>query len=161
MVKATKPKQRSNSAKANQMKGLIGNTFRDKPERINRKGRPTKIYSQMAELGYSRSQVNDTFMTMFALSLKELRLIRNSISEKYTAVEKTVASVILKAFKNGEIRDMETLMARVFGGPNTKIALDIGLTAKANKKIFIPHNGRDEKEIIELGANDQKQITST
>lgn len=148
----TKAKQRKNSGKAKRhgLDNLKGNTFRDKPERINKKGRPLKIYSQFADQGYTRSQINDCISAMIGLPVAELKTIQKSTSPKYTALEKVVSSVLVKSFKDGAIRDVEVLLARVHGGPNTRVALDIGLNARTNKRIYIPDNGRDTKDIIQL-----------
>lgn len=163
MSAATKAtKQRGNNVKRRGNPDKIkGQGFHTNPERINRKGRPQKWYSNLVDTGYTRSQINDCISSMIAATPAELEKVRKNPGAKFTALEIAVSAVVLKSIKNGEIRDIEILLARVHGGPNTKVALDIGLNARSNKRIFIPHNNRDEKEIIPLNAEESKAVTKT
>lgn len=86
-------KQRTNSEKggrANSLANLKGKTFRDKPERINKNGRPPKlihhITAELKEKGYepvTESQIIDAYNALLQLPESEVRAIDDDKSKPF------------------------------------------------------------------------------
>lgn len=87
----------------------------------NPNGRPKKIYSQFKEQGYKLDQINDTYMNMIGLKKDELEAVKDDKEGKYTALEIVVAASLLKSMKDGQLREVETLLTRTHGFPKQQI----------------------------------------
>ena len=88
-------------------------------ERINPHGRPKKLITQMKEIGYTKSQVEDTMLAMLTLSRKELEKIDKG--EEYTIMERTIAGALLKGHNNNSLFNLEMLLTRSQGKPKETI----------------------------------------
>ena len=108
----------------------------------NPEGRPKKIYSQFKEQGYKLAQINDTYMAMIGLHLDELEKIKGDKDGKYTALEMVVASSLIKSIKDGQMRELETLMNRAHGFPkqsvdqSSSIKLEVNTSEEDAKKLY-------------------------
>lgn len=86
-------KQRTNSEKggrANSLANLKGKTFRDKPERINKNGRPPKlihhITAELKEKGYepvTESQIIDAYTALMQLPEAEVKAMESDNSRPF------------------------------------------------------------------------------
>ena len=93
MAKKIKKQRPSSDSKTGgkeaSLQNLKGNTFRDKPERINKKGRPKLIHHITAELkekGYepaTESQIIDAYQQLLNLPEEEISIIRNDKTKPY------------------------------------------------------------------------------
>ena len=81
----------------------------------NPNGRPRKFVTQLKGMGYKVSEINDTIQSLLALTLDELRGVKED--EGVTALERAVASALIKSGKSGDLKAIETLLSRVFGAP--------------------------------------------
>lgn len=96
----------------------IGNRF--KPgESGNPNGRPKKLVTQLKEIGYKQSEVNDTLQVLFALGEDELKVIEKST--EHTMIERTVASALLNGLKKKSLYNVLQLLERVYGRPKETI----------------------------------------
>jgi antitoxin (DNA-binding transcriptional repressor) of toxin-antitoxin stability system len=88
-------------------------------ERINLQGRPQKLITQMKEIGYTKSQVEETMLSMLSLSRKELEKIDKG--EEYTIMERTIAGALLKGHDKNSLFNLEMLLTRSQGKPKETI----------------------------------------
>lgn len=85
----------------------------------NPNGRPRKFVTTLKNIGYKRSEINDTIQAMMAMDKDELTdVFKNS---KATILEITIASAMKKSIEKGTLYSMETLLSRVFGMPKQEI----------------------------------------
>lgn len=85
----------------------------------NPKGRPKKFVTLLKEMGYKRSEINDTIQAMLAMDMEELKDVWDD--KRATILEKTIASAMKKSIEKGSLYSMETLLSRVFGMPKQEI----------------------------------------
>jgi hypothetical protein len=88
-------------------------------ERRHMQGRPQKIITQMKDIGYTKSQVEDTMLAMLTLSRKELEKIDKG--EEYTIMERTIAGALLKGHDKNSLFNLEMLLTRSQGKPKETI----------------------------------------
>jgi len=79
-------------------------------ERRHMQGRPQKLITQMKEIGYTKSQVEDTMLSMLSLSRKELEKIDRG--DEYTIMERTIAGALLKGHDKNSLFNLEMLLTR-------------------------------------------------
>ena len=85
----------------------------------NPNGRPRKFVTTLKDIGYKRSEINDTIQAMLAMDKDELTdAMKNP---KATILEMTVASAMKKSIEKGSLYSIETLLSRVFGMPKQEI----------------------------------------
>lgn len=85
----------------------------------NPNGRPRKFVTTMKDIGYKRSEINDTIQAMLAMDKDELTdAMKNP---KATILEMTVASAMKKSIEKGSLYSIETLLSRVFGMPKQEV----------------------------------------
>lgn len=110
------------------MENIKNQGFHTNPERINRNGRPRKLTTSMAEIGYSNSQVNDCIKVMLALTESELKEWQENPTA--TILECTIASALLNGMERGNLNAIESLLTRTYGKPTqqTTIATQEPLT---------------------------------
>jgi hypothetical protein len=94
---------------------ILNQGFHTHPERINRNGRPKKYVTQLKEIGYKLSEINDTIQSIMAMNLDELKLIWDDPNA--TILEKTIANAMRKSLEKGSLYSLETLLSRVYGKP--------------------------------------------
>ena len=94
-----------------------------KGETMNPNGRPKKYVTTLTEMGYKRSEINDTIQAMMAMTMKELQEVYENPTA--TVLEKTIAGAMRKSIEKGTLYSMETLLSRVFGQPKQEVAASI------------------------------------
>ncbi len=105
----------------------------------NPKGRPKKVVSKFVERGYKIVEVNDTLQALMALELNEIKQVYQD--EKATVLERIVAKALFEALKKGDLKNVETLLSRVFGQP--KQSVDATISAQP---LFGPEVNRIEDQ---------------
>ena len=101
----------------------------DKGEVMNPHGRPKKLVTQLKEIGYQKSQVEDTINAMLTMSRKELEKIDKS--EEYTILERIIAGTLLKSHDKNSLFNVDLLLNRSQGKP--KETIDQNITEKSIK----------------------------
>lgn len=94
-----------------------------KGETMNPNGRPRKYVTTLTEMGYKRSEINDTIQAMMAMTMKELQEAYENPTA--TVLEKTIAGAMRKSIEKGTLYSMETLLSRVFGQPKQEVTASI------------------------------------
>ncbi len=131
-AKASKAKkQRANSVKGRNIEGLKGNTFRDKPERINKAGRPPKlIHHVTAELkakGYEplkESQLIEAYETLLQLPKDKIQEVSKSTDKPYF-----LCLVAKWMCENGKgMQMLEKIMDRAYGKTMMRASVDASIT---------------------------------
>lgn len=85
----------------------------------NPNGRPRKFVTTLKEIGYKRSEINDTIQAMLAMDKNELtEVVKNPNA---TILEMTLASAMKKSIEKGSLYSIETLLSRVFGMPKQEL----------------------------------------
>ena len=95
----------------------------NKGETMNPNGRPRKYVTTLTEMGYKRSEINDTIQAMMAMTMKELQEAYENPTA--TVLEKTIAGAMRKSIEKGTLYSMETLLSRVFGQPKQEVSASI------------------------------------
>jgi hypothetical protein len=88
-------------------------------ERRHLQGRPQKLITQMKDIGYTKTQVEETMLSMLSLSRKELEKIDKG--DEYTIMERTIAGALLKGHNNNSLFNLEMLLTRSQGKPKETI----------------------------------------
>lgn len=91
----------------------------DKGTSGNPNGRPRKYVSQLKEIGYKKSEINDAIQAMMAMTMDELKEVWEN--KNATILEKTVANAMRKSLEKGTLYSLETLLSRVYGQPKQEI----------------------------------------
>lgn len=107
-----------------------------KGEVRNPNGRPKKIVTKLKELGYSKDDINQTYMNMCAMNRQELEAIDKDKTGQYTIIEQIIAGSLVKAHDKNSLFNLETLVTRVHGKP--KETLDNNI--KTDEPIIITLN---------------------
>jgi hypothetical protein len=94
----------------------------------NPNGRPRKYVSQLRELGYKLSEINDTIQVMMAMDMEELKSVWDN--PKATVLEKTIAAAIRKSIEKGSLYSIETLLTRVYGKPRENADVKTEMTIR-------------------------------
>lgn len=85
----------------------------------NPNGRPRKFVTTLKEIGYKRSEINDSIQAMLAMDKDELKDV--FANPNATILELTIASAMKKSIEKGSLYSMETLLSRVFGMPKQEV----------------------------------------
>ena len=109
----------NNSRKAAVTNPIPNNKPFKKGQSGNPNGRPKKFVTLLKEMGYKRSEINDTIQAMLAMDMEELKDVWDD--KNATILEKTIASAMKKSIEKGSLYSMETLLSRVFGMPKQEI----------------------------------------
>ena len=104
-------------------------TRAEKGDVLNPHGRPKKLVTQLKEIGYQKSQVEDTINAMLTMSRKELEKIDKS--EEYTILERIIAGTLLKSHDKNSLFNLDLLLNRSQGKP--KETIDQNITEKSIK----------------------------
>jgi hypothetical protein len=97
----------------------LKNFNKGEDERRYMEGRPKKLITQMKEIGYTKTQVEETMLSMLSLSRKELEKIDKG--DEYTIMERTIAGALLKGHNNNSLFNLEMLLTRSQGKPKETI----------------------------------------
>ena len=73
----------------------------------------------MKEIGYTKSQVEDTMLSMLSLGRKELEKIDRG--DEYTIFERIIAGALLKSHDKNSLFNLEMLLTRSQGKPKETI----------------------------------------
>jgi hypothetical protein len=82
-------------------------------------GRPQKLITLMKDIGYTKTQVEETMLSMLSLSRKELEKIDKG--DEYTIMERTIAGALLKGHDKNSLFNLEMLLTRSQGKPKETI----------------------------------------
>ena len=106
---------------ATQVPGRNGGTLTrpDKGEVLNPNGRPKKLITLMKEIGYTKTQVEETMLSMLSLGRKELEKIDRG--DEYTIMERTIAGALLRGHDKNSLFNLEMLLTRSQGKPKETI----------------------------------------
>lgn len=91
----------------------------EKGEVLNPHGRPKKLITQLKEIGYQKSQVEDTVNTMLTMSRKDLEKIDKG--DEFTILERIIAGALLKSHDKNSLFNLEMLLTRSQGKPKETI----------------------------------------
>lgn len=91
----------------------------------NPNGRPKKVVTKLKELGYSKDDVNQTYMNMMGMTRQELETIDKDKSGIYTIAEQIIAGALVKAHDKNSLFNIETLVTRVHGKPKETVDQNI------------------------------------
>lgn len=100
-------------------KGATSNGFENRPNDINRLGRPKKLVSKLVDIGYTKGQINDTIQNIIGLTEEQLNEV--DTNKEATILERIVAKALLKSYKTGSLYNLETLFSRVYGQPKQEV----------------------------------------
>lgn len=87
----------------------------------NPNGRPKKVVTKLKELGYSKDDINQTYMNMLGMTRQELEAIDKDKSGQYTIAEQIIAGSLVKAHDKNSLFNIETLVTRVHGKPKETV----------------------------------------
>ena len=109
-----------------------------KGEVRNPTGRPKKIITQLKDIGYSKDDINQTYMNMCGMTRQELEAIDKDKTGQYTIIEQIIAGALVKAHDKNSLFNIETLVTRVHGKPketvDNNIKTDEPITITLNLK---------------------------
>lgn len=98
----------------------VGEPYRfKKGQSGNPAGRPPKFLSTLKDQGYKQAEVNDTMRVV--LSMQDIELSKIDKDPRATILERILAKALIKARKNGNLRDLESVITRPFGAPKQVI----------------------------------------
>ena len=92
-----------------------------KGEVANPNGRPKKVITQLKDIGYSKDDINQTYMNMCGMTRQELEAIDKDKSGQYTIAEQIIAGALVKAHDKNSLFNIETLVTRVHGKPKETV----------------------------------------
>lgn len=99
----------------------------------NPNGRPRKWISELKEIGYKSSEVNDCILVMLSMTIEELADVYKN--PKATILEKTVANALKRSLEKGSLYSLDTLLNRAVGKP--KESVDHTTNGEAIKEITV------------------------
>lgn len=107
----------------------------------NPTGRPKKLLSQLKEIGYTKSQVEDTMLSMLTMTRKELEKIDKG--DEFTILERIIAGTLVKSHDKNSLFNLEILLTRSQGKPRETIdqtirTKDYTITLDLNNQLDIP-----------------------
>jgi hypothetical protein len=92
----------------------------------NPHGRPKKMLSLLKDIGYTKTQVENTILTMLTMKRKELEQIDKN--EEFTILERIIAGTLVKSHDKNSLFNLELLLTRSQGKP--KETIDQTITSK-------------------------------
>ena len=107
----------------------------------NPTGRPKKLLSQLKDIGYTKSQVEDTMLSMLTMTRKELEKIDKG--DEFTILERIIAGTLVKSHDKNSLYNLEILLTRSQGKPRETIdqtitTKDYTITLDLNNQLDIP-----------------------
>lgn len=136
------------------MENLIGKGFESRPENINRKGRPKKIYKVLREKGYTMFDIRAAFGEIAWYDMDETTELADD--ETKPMIMRVVAGQFLKAKKDADWNKVREILEHVIGKPRQTIDTNIG-TQKADLDNIFPTEeelGDDDIEVIDTDQHD-------
>jgi hypothetical protein len=121
-------------------------TFKDRPDKINRNGRPKKVYTVLKENGYTKDDIRIAFTEIGFYEQEELvELLKDKTKP---IIFRIVANQYLTALKNSDFKKITEIMEQVLGKPkeslDVKSKLNIPIT-KFLKTEFVLHDNNAPK----------------
>jgi hypothetical protein len=109
----------------------------------NPNGRPKKMLSQLKDIGYTKTQIEDTILTMLTMKRKELEQIDKN--EEFTILERIIAGTLVKSHDKNSLFNLEMLLTRSQGKPKETIdqtitSKDYTITLNLNNSLDIDTN---------------------
>ena len=101
-------------------------------ERRNLNGAPRKYISEMKSAGYSKREIIDCILVLYSMKLSEVTEISKG---KYngkdcTTLEISCARAILKDASKGDTTNLDMLLKRALGQPDSKTTFDGNIESK-------------------------------
>ncbi len=96
--------------------------------RRNITGQNRKALSKLAAEGYKKKEILDTYAVMLSLTMAELQGIWES--EEFTNLERIVAKSLKVAFDTGDLRNPESILARLLGAPKQAVDTNVNHRGK-------------------------------
>jgi hypothetical protein len=109
----------------------------------NPNGRPKKMLSLLKNIGYTKTQVEDTILTMLTMKRKELEQIDKD--DQFTILERIIAGTLVKSHDKNSLFNLELLLTRSQGKPKETIdqtitSKDYTITLNLNNSVDIDTN---------------------
>jgi hypothetical protein len=109
----------------------------------NPNGRPKKMLSLLKDIGYTKTQIEDTILTMLTMKRKELEQIDKN--EEFTILERIIAGTLVKSHDKNSLFNLELLLTRSQGKPKETIdqtitSRDYTITLNLNNSLDIDTN---------------------
>lgn len=92
-------------------------------------GKRRKFLSHLKSEGYKLHEIHAAMCTLLGMTPRELSEVEKE--PVATVLEVTVAKALLHAQKHGTLRDLETLLSRVFGKPREQLSVDLSKLSDA------------------------------
>lgn len=108
----------------------------------NPNGRPRKWVSQLTDIGYKKSEINDCLMALMAMDLAELEEVYKL--KTATILEKTVSNALRTDIKKGRTTTIDKLIERVHGKAAQEINQHISGTPTAMKITIVKKEKKSE-----------------
>ena len=102
---------------------VVGKGFEAHPERINRNGRPRKIYSVLKETGYTRDDVREAFNEISWASVDDLK--RYFENPNAPAIVRVIAHAFKRAIEKGDYRYVREILEQSIGKPKETVDLSL------------------------------------
>lgn len=85
-------------------------------------GRPRKLVSKIADIGYTNSEITDAIKNIAALTESEIKQIVDN--KDCTVLERMIGKAILKDLGKGSLWNLEIIINRAFGKPKETQAVE-------------------------------------
>lgn len=89
------------------------------PERINKKGRPPKIFKVLKRSGYSKNDIRTAFHEIGWTDVSQLQKLFED--PKAPAIVKVIANAYKKAIQKGDYRYVRKIIEQVLGKPKESV----------------------------------------
>ena len=106
------------------------------PERINKAGRPPKIYTVLRKSGYSRDDIRNAYNEIAWSDVSELKRLFED--ENSPAIIKVIANAFQRAIKKGDYRYVKEIIEQIIG--QAKINLDADIKMDYNITLNLNDN---------------------
>lgn len=123
---------------------LKGHSFKDKPENINKKGRPKNIYSQIKRKGYSATDIKTAMREVSFYTYDELKKLYND--KKKPVILRIIANQYYKTLTKGDWHKIKEIMEHTLGKPLQEIKQDTTVHVKDPFKEIRDNLGIDETD---------------
>lgn len=97
---------------------ILGQGFHTNPERINKDGRPRKIYTVLKESGYTKDDIRDAFAEIGWQNEADIDEILND--ESKPMILRLIAKAFKRGTEKGDFRYVSEILQHVVGKPTEK-----------------------------------------
>ena len=116
-------------------------------QKINRKGRPLKIYTQLKKMGYTKDDIRSCFGELAFYKTNDLRELIEDDTKPH--IVKMVARQLVAAFEEADWSKVRDIMEQVLGKAHQTKEMHVETTLKDKTQVFINLTDEEEAEIIE------------